>query len=924
MRKLTLIFLFFTSLSVFTLHSQIVVQGTVRAEGELLPGVSVVVKGGTEGTATDKDGRFQFTVNEASFPFTLQASFLGYTTQIQEISQNNADNVSFDLSVDNFRLSEVVVGASRIEETKLEAPVSVETMNARDIQNTAAASFFDEIHNLKGVQPNVGSILYSSINTRGFADPNNLRFVQLLDGASIVTPAFGNIGNTAGVSELDVSGVELIPGASSALYGADAFNGLLLIKTKDPFEDQGVSVVLKSGFTQQQRGTDPYSNVAIRVASELVEDKLAFKIDYETIQATDWQKVNPLDRVTNIDRQAEQEDYINNNPVNNPAFDYSDRYGEIDSRFSNVKLPNFPSNNVPANPAASDTTTVNQLNRTGVGENDILDPRIDHHKINAGLYYRPAGSDFEISYLYKWSISDYVVRITTTYPFYDMVQFQHQLKMKNSWFTARAYYNKNTAANAYASRFSGKTIQETLLSNNEWLDLYTRAFRGDIDGVSPNTHIEARRFADSFMPKPGSAEYESAKYLALNTFAKAGTQGRFSSQSGAKLFENSAYWHGDLSFDFSQFLNGALDLQAGGMYRQYILNSNGSFFNDGPLGFNEDIKYSQIGVFAQASKKFADRLKITLSGRYDKREELDGFFTPRASIVYSAGENKQHNFRASYQTGFRNPSPQEGYINYWVAPTAVVLGGLQRNIDNFTFEDRDGNILTAADAFAGVAGLDQSRVGKVSPEKNTVFEVGYKGVLFNSLYTDLSFVHTIYQDFIQTTVSPSSAAGGMAIIWYNNVEEKVSTNNFNAELEYRFPTGLTVGTNYSFIRLDASNYENANENNRAINLRFNTPEHRINTSISHDNLYAGIGFSVTHRWNAAYDYQSSFGSTRIESFNVVDATLSRKFDDTGLIMKLGGTNILGEKYTFVYGGPNIGSMFYLSLKYEDIGRLFNK
>jgi outer membrane receptor protein involved in Fe transport len=66
-------------------------------------------------------------------------------------------------------------------------------------------------------------------------------------------------------------------------------------------------------------------------------------------------------------------------------------------------------------------------------------------------------------------------------------------------------------------------------------------------------------------------------------------------------------------------------------------------------------------VYLQASKSlFQDKLKVTLSGRYDKNQNFDGQFTPRASAVFSPTE--RHNFRASYQTGFRNPTISDQYI----------------------------------------------------------------------------------------------------------------------------------------------------------------------------------------------------------------------------------------------------------------------
>ena len=350
------------NLAIISVYGQDVrVVGTVVDSDtkEAVSGANVFY--GSEGVVTDDSGKFTFSTT-AELPISLNFSFIGYKTEIINITEAETDLGVIELVMQAFKTDEVVVSASRIKESLLKAPVSIETMGVKEIENSPSASFYDGVANLKGVQPNVGSLLYASLNTRGFADPNNLRFIQLLDGASIVTPAFGVIGNTAGVSELDVEGVELVPGASSALYGANAFNGLLLIKTKDPFKTQGISMVTKTGYTVQERGTDPYTQFSLRIAEDLIEDKLAIKIDFETIQAIDWQKVAPGPKIANIANQEKNENYLINNPITNPAWDQNDRYGEDDSQYEKVTLTG-PTGKI---------TKVDPLRRTGVAEKDIF------------------------------------------------------------------------------------------------------------------------------------------------------------------------------------------------------------------------------------------------------------------------------------------------------------------------------------------------------------------------------------------------------------------------------------------------------------------------------------------------------------------------------------------------------------------------
>ena len=146
-------------------------------------------------------------------------------------------------------LNEVVVAASRVEESFLQSPVTVEKLNARAIRLSPAPSFFDALANLKGVQVLTPSLGFKVLNARGFTNTTNVRFAQLVDGVDNQAPHIGGpIGNVLGPSDLDVSNVELVPGTAAALYGLNAINGLANFTTKNPFNSQGLSVRQQTGL----------------------------------------------------------------------------------------------------------------------------------------------------------------------------------------------------------------------------------------------------------------------------------------------------------------------------------------------------------------------------------------------------------------------------------------------------------------------------------------------------------------------------------------------------------------------------------------------------------------------------------------------------------------------------------------------------
>ena len=113
--------------------------------------------------------------------------------------------------------------------------------------------------------------------------------MQLVDGMDNSSPALNfALGNLLGMSDLDVKTVELLPGASSALYGANAFNGIMFMTSKSPFDDQGISVSLKGGLTSQEAGgNNEFTDFSIRMAHAF-SNKFAAKATLSVLEGTDW------------------------------------------------------------------------------------------------------------------------------------------------------------------------------------------------------------------------------------------------------------------------------------------------------------------------------------------------------------------------------------------------------------------------------------------------------------------------------------------------------------------------------------------------------------------------------------------------------------------------------------------------------------
>ena len=224
------------------LNGSAILSGRVLGENhEALASASVTVKGSSHGTMTDSTGRFSLVINQ-KFPFTIVISSVGFAPQEIEI-KSSGSKLAIQLTSQTFLANDVVVTASRSAEKILKSPVSIEKLDIRALKETPAASFYDALGNVKGVQLTTSSITFKVPNTRGFNIPNNFRFMQLVDGIDMQAATLGvPLGNAIGPTELDIQSIEVTPGAASALYGMNAINGMSNLITKNPFNTQGLSV----------------------------------------------------------------------------------------------------------------------------------------------------------------------------------------------------------------------------------------------------------------------------------------------------------------------------------------------------------------------------------------------------------------------------------------------------------------------------------------------------------------------------------------------------------------------------------------------------------------------------------------------------------------------------------------------------------
>lgn len=886
-----------------TASAQTTISGKVTDEkGSPLPGATLVIKGTTLGASTNTDGSFLLNANMDP-PLVLQCSFVGYESLEIRITQNSTPDLRILMTPSAIMMEEIVRIGPGYEIEKIEAPITVFRIASLSIRSNPDPDVYGSLNRIRDIQMNAGSINFQSVNTRGFATLANVRFVQLVDGMDTAPPILNfPMGNLVGASELDLESMDLIPGASSALYGPNAFNGIINMTTKSPFDYTGLTAQLKGGVTTsdaQGNNHYPMYNVGLRYAHAF-NKKFAFKINFSIMDANDW-KGN--DYITH--RHDPQ------NPVNQtsrPDFDGLNLYGD------DIVLINIPG--------------IGPLTRTGYREEDLIDYNARSIKGDVALHYRIT-DNIELLYNYRHGSGNTVYQGTEKYAIRDFSLQYHKLELRGDHFFVRAYTTLTDAGKSYNVGALGYYVNEAYSPSPQWVPDYINAFSGyitDPDYSDPNyrpgDHAAARRFADRNRLIPGSQEFNSAvSTLRSQYFQK--------DPPGARFSDDSRLYHGEFNYNFSNAIK-ILELQFGGNFRRYDLFSNGTVYNESPVSGAEfkRITIDEHGLYAQVAKSIS-KVRLTASLRYDKNQNFDALFTPRVSAVVEINESNY--LRASFQTGFRNPDTQAQFI-YFPSGSGILLGSTEANASRYGIHNGGAYTRTSFEAFRSSGGvlaedgtpvggnpslLETAFISYVKPERIRTIEIGYRGNISESLYIDANAFYNSYTNFIGDQLVynklPTSHQGKTidpGTLWspYVNSPEKVTSRGAGIGVSYKLLENFTLDAGYAYQDYEADETE--------FIAGFNTPKHKLNVGVTNRELTPRLGFGVHYRWQDEFEWNSGFGNGIVPEFGVLDAQVSYKLSGLKTLVKVGGTNLLGGDYRPNLGSSFVGQQYYIALTYD--------
>ncbi|KAA5545782.1 SusC/RagA family TonB-linked outer membrane protein [Adhaeribacter rhizoryzae] len=278
-------------------YAQNQISGKVTSSAsESLPGVTVLLKGTSNGTTTDADGNYSLSVPVTSG--TLVFSFIGYTTTERTFSRPGTVNVA--LQTDAKALEEVVVigyGTAR----KSDLTGAVASVKEEQIKERAAPSLNQALAGkMPGVQVNTNSGRpggRTNIRIRGFSSINSSNNpLYVIDGVMMPQSNLAQSSNPIDfINPNDIVSVEVLKDASStAIYGARGANGVILVTTKKGKSGEG-QISYNVDFSTTTKG--PNSPEALNAEEYLRVEELAWrnmeKYDPSGWAAGKWAYLNP-------------------------------------------------------------------------------------------------------------------------------------------------------------------------------------------------------------------------------------------------------------------------------------------------------------------------------------------------------------------------------------------------------------------------------------------------------------------------------------------------------------------------------------------------------------------------------------------------------------------------------------------------------
>ncbi|HHV02989.1 MAG: TonB-dependent receptor [Bacteroidales bacterium] len=250
MKKYLFLFLcLFLSVDIFAQKTVTVTGNVVTTDGHPAENITVMINGTNYGGITDNKGNFEFNALPGNYKLIV-FSIIHHKTEIPILITADKGNHFPDIKItENIQeLQEVVITGTRTEKRLSEAPIQTIVISQREIQKAGAISTIETLQDhIPGlmVTPNA---MGNNLRIKGL---NSRYILMLVDGERLVSESAGGNINLDQINVNDIKRIEMVNGASSALYGSNAVGAVINIITKGPLHpfEAGVDLIAESNNT---------------------------------------------------------------------------------------------------------------------------------------------------------------------------------------------------------------------------------------------------------------------------------------------------------------------------------------------------------------------------------------------------------------------------------------------------------------------------------------------------------------------------------------------------------------------------------------------------------------------------------------------------------------------------------------------------
>ena len=380
----------------------------------------------------------------------------------------------------------------------------------------------------------------------------------------------------------------------------------------------------------------------------------------------------------------------------------------------------------------------------------------------------------------------------------------------------------------------------------------------------------------------------------------------------------------------------------GGQFRRDRISTYGHWLTDRLTG--TPILIEQKGGYAQVESPLTDMLRLVVSGRYDKHDKYDAQFSPKAALLFTPVQDQT--IRVTYNKAFKSPTVLQTDFYF---PNFLPFIGVFGNLDGFDIKNAAGTVVNT--------------INPIKPETNNTVELGYKGVIANRLYLDVTGYRTNFKDFLsplvvianpltgatattaynrRTGVKVTDPAGGPQVaLTYFNVGEAQLTG-IDAGLRYYFTDNVAASGNFSLIKVDTIKSKLGDPVEAT---SFNSASARVTLGMDFLDLAPNWMGGFTTRYVNGYDFRSGVNWGHIPGFGTLDLNATYKIPDSEAAFMIQVQNLFsctsgtstppvtgissGAKAAYVQGNscgfnqghseminaPRIGTMLFVGLRW---------